>query len=204
MATQQRRLLTAEKSRLGNADLPVSFPPLPHSLTLTHAANATQTLLRKPQAWETLPLATRSEIYALLPAPREGEPAHDVEVNPLKSAYRPFIEEGLRRWQADLKDGKETKKWRGEAVQAGRERAEGKFEEAKEGEREALWGMDGAVEGKESEMGDLVAPEPQGGNELARAHGLVLEKVGADEGAAENGKKAVEGGSGEAKTEADG
>lgn len=38
------------------------------------------------------------------------------------------VGDGLRRWQDDLKDGRESKKWREEAIQAGRDRASGKFD----------------------------------------------------------------------------
>jgi hypothetical protein len=34
----------------------------------------------------------------------------------------------LRKWQDDLKDGRESKKWRDEAIQAGRDRASGAFD----------------------------------------------------------------------------
>ena len=61
-------------------------------------------------------------------------------MHPLKSVYKSYIEEELRRWQEDLKDGREGKKWREEAMQAGQDRVEGKFDEWKELEREQYWG----------------------------------------------------------------
>ena len=99
-----------------------------------------QTAFRKEDAWHTLPFKTRLQLYTLLPEPRDGEPAHDPDVHPLKSVYKSYIEEELRRWQEDLKDGRESKKWREEAMQAGKDRAEGKFDEWKELEREQYWG----------------------------------------------------------------
>lgn len=85
-------------------------------------------------------METREQLYTLLPSPREGESAHDPEVHPLKSVFKPYIEEELRRWQQDLMDGREGKKWREEAMQAGQDRVEGKFDEWKELEREQYWG----------------------------------------------------------------
>ncbi|KAK0932787.1 hypothetical protein LTR29_015639 [Friedmanniomyces endolithicus] len=123
----ERRLLTAERSKLGKVDL-------------AEWSDTIQTSLRREGAWDTLSFETREKLYALLPAPRQGEPPHDPDVNPLKTAYRPYIEEELRIWQDDLKDGKETKKWREEAMLAGVERREGKYDEWKENERERNFG----------------------------------------------------------------
>ncbi|KAK1083533.1 hypothetical protein LTR33_003204 [Friedmanniomyces endolithicus] len=113
--------------------------------------------LRKEGAWDTLTLETRKRLYALLPAPRPGEPPHDPDVNPLKTPLRPYIEEELRIWQDDLKDGKETKKWREEAMLAGVERREGKYDEWKESERERNFGgvePEDAVGGENGEDGE--------------------------------------------------
>lgn len=106
-------------------------------------AHIKQTVLRKEEAWMTLPQEVREQLYALLPAPGDGELAHDVNVNPLKTDYKSHIEEELRRWQQDLKDGREGKKWREEAMQAGRDRVDGKFDEWKESQREEYWGQTG-------------------------------------------------------------
>jgi hypothetical protein len=76
-----------------------------------------QTVLRQEEAWQSLPFKTREHLYSLLPPPREGEVEPDPDVHPLKSAYKPYIEEELRRWQQDLKDGREGRKWREEALQ---------------------------------------------------------------------------------------
>lgn len=97
-------------------------------------------MLRKEEAWETLDFQTREHLYSLLPAPQEGEPEHNPDVHPLKSHYKSHIEEELRRWQEDLKDGREGKKWREEAMQAGQDRIDGKFDEWKEMEKEQYWG----------------------------------------------------------------
>ena len=67
--------------------------------------------------------------------------------------YKPYIEEELRRWQEDLKDGREVKKWRDEAMQAGRDRVEGKFDQWKEAEREEYWGK-AAASGAKAEVQD--------------------------------------------------
>lgn len=47
----------------------------------------------------------------------------------------------MRRFQEDLKDGREGKKWRASALEAGRERLRGEFDEWKEVEREEYWGQ---------------------------------------------------------------
>ncbi|KAK5118631.1 hypothetical protein LTR85_008096 [Meristemomyces frigidus] len=144
MAAQQKRMLTAEKSKLGK-------------LEPAELAN----ILRKEAAWTTLPLEIRQHLYSMLPAPRAGEAPHDVEVNPLRTAYRPYIEEELGRWQEDLKNGFEAKKWREEALQAGRDRMDGRYDEWKEAQREEFWGEQG-------EEGENV--EPKATNRLEGEH----------------------------------
>lgn len=98
MAAAQRRLLTAENSRLGKVDI--------------------VSMLRKDDAWISLPQATREHLYSLLPPAEESEPARDPDVNPLHiEGLKSYIEAELRRWQEDLTEGREVKKWRGEAMQ---------------------------------------------------------------------------------------
>ncbi|KAK4550521.1 hypothetical protein LTR36_000100 [Oleoguttula mirabilis] len=146
MAAQQKRLLTTEKSKLGK---------------LEPAALAN--ILRKEAAWATLPLEIRQHLYSLLPAPQTGEAAHDVEVNPLRTSYRPYIEEELGRWQEDLKNGLEAKQWRQDALQAGRDRMEGQYDGWKEAQREEFWGE----KGEEGEAVENLKPEESvgGGDE---------------------------------------
>jgi len=67
-------------------------------------------------------------------------------VHPLRTNYKSYIEEELRCWQEDLKDGREAKKWRMEAMQAGKDREDGKFEKWIEREREEYWGPREKVE----------------------------------------------------------
>ncbi|KAK3684660.1 hypothetical protein LTR37_020061 [Vermiconidia calcicola] len=122
MAAQQKRMLKAPTSKLGKIDIVL------------------KALLRQDDAWTLLPQETRETLYSLLPEPQDGDPPHDPDVHPLKTHYKPYIEEELRRWQEDLKDGREVKKWREEAMQAGKDRAEGKFDEWKEMQREEYWG----------------------------------------------------------------
>jgi hypothetical protein len=80
-------------------------------------------MLSKDEAWDTLDLPTRQRLYALLPAPSGGEAPHDPTVNPMQTDHAEAIEFVLEKWQSNLKDGRETKKWRDEAVRTGRERA---------------------------------------------------------------------------------
>ncbi|KAF2717958.1 hypothetical protein K431DRAFT_297352 [Polychaeton citri CBS 116435] len=137
------------------------MPPKP-TRHLTHpssplASAPLATLLRtKPEAWALLPFATRQHLYTLLPSPPPGEPPHDPDVNPLETHCRPYIEEELRRWQEDLAEGREAKKWRAEALEAGRARRNGEFEEFRLAEREGWFGngKGGGGEGEGEEGGD--------------------------------------------------
>ncbi|KAK4631575.1 Elongator complex protein 5 [Fulvia fulva] len=49
-------------------------------------------ILRKDEAWALLPPEERQKLYDMLPPPREGEPQHDIDVNPMQTMYRPYIE----------------------------------------------------------------------------------------------------------------
>jgi hypothetical protein len=66
----------------------------------------------------------------MLPTPTDGEAPYDLNVNPIRTQFGKGIENELRKWQDDLKDGRESKKWRDEAMQAGRDRASGAFDVA--------------------------------------------------------------------------
>lgn len=103
MASAQKRLLTAESSRLGKVDLIA--------------------LLKQDRAWEILPRATREHLYTLLPPAKLTDPARDPDVNPLQIAeLERYLKAELENWQGDLKEGREVKKWRGEGMQVGLER----------------------------------------------------------------------------------
>lgn len=82
---------------------------------------------------------TREYLYSLVPQPRQGEPPHNTEVNPLNTESGPYVEEAIHAWQEDLGEGRESKKWREEASQAGRDRAAGKFDEVKKVHRQEHW-----------------------------------------------------------------
>lgn len=77
-------------------------------------------------AWETLSAEKREELYSYLPSIPGG---HNIDVHPLHSSLRAQIEEEIRVYQADLNDGKETKKWREDAIKAGQERKSGAWDE---------------------------------------------------------------------------
>ena len=101
-------------------------------------------ILRKESAWETLDLETRQRLYSLLPPSTNEDMPHNLDVNPLQSQFGRGIENELRKWQGDLKDGRESKKWREEAMQAGRDRASGAFDVAQtEGRDERESGENG-------------------------------------------------------------
>ncbi|KAF2207002.1 hypothetical protein CERZMDRAFT_102848 [Cercospora zeae-maydis SCOH1-5] len=120
MTPPQKRWLTQPNSRVGKA------PDL-------------AAVLRKEAAWETLPVEARRELYSLLPS-KPGGGAYDINVHPLTTHLRAYIEEEVRQYQDDLNEGKETKKWREEAIQAGQERASGVWAEWQEKMHEDDWG----------------------------------------------------------------
>lgn len=107
-----------------------------------HADSTIQQVLRKEAAWEALDIETRQRLYSLLPAPADGEPPHDPNVNPLETKLGKAIEDELRKWQDDLKEGKEGKKWREDAILAGRDRTSGKFDVEQFGGRASEGGED--------------------------------------------------------------
>lgn len=117
-------------------------------------ANTIKSILRKEEAWDTLPRETRQTLYDLLPAPRGGEPPHDVDVHPLKTAYKQYIEDGIRTWQQDLIDGREAKSWREQAMQAEKDREEGKWDEFKDYQRYQEWGDDDEEEDSKTDEKD--------------------------------------------------
>ena len=157
MAAQQKRMLTNPNSKLGREDMVVSLPIPFHLPTRKFPNRINQTILRKEDSWALLPAEIRQRLYELLPAPRDGEAPHNPDVHPLKTRYKPYIEEELRRWQEDLRDGREAKKWREEAMQAGRDRVRGKFDEWKETHREEYWGAPDENAEVKAESGEEVA-----------------------------------------------
>ncbi|CZT18760.1 uncharacterized protein RCC_04604 [Ramularia collo-cygni] len=97
-------------------------------------------VLQKEMAWELLPPEARQRLYELLPEAPEGRP-HNPDVHPFKTMYLERIKTESENWHNDLKDGKETKKWRDEAMQAGRDRSLGLWDDWKEARREETWGV---------------------------------------------------------------
>jgi hypothetical protein len=57
----------------------------------------------------------------------------------LKTTYKRFIEVALRKWQDDLVNGRETKKWREEAKQASQDHADGKWNDLNSVQRQQYW-----------------------------------------------------------------
>lgn len=67
----------------------------------------------------------------------------------MDTALRIHIEKEVRVYQTDLSDGKETKKWREDAMKAGLERSSGAWDALKEQQRQEEWGeRDEASPGK--------------------------------------------------------
>ncbi|TIA54040.1 hypothetical protein D6C79_01196 [Aureobasidium pullulans] len=99
-------------------------------------------LLTKEEAWSSLDLETRQELYSMLPRSLNGnEVAHDPEVHPLKTGFAKYIKHFIYEWEQDLAAGRNTAKWQREAKQATGNRAAGVYDDPKEKEREEYWGQ---------------------------------------------------------------
>lgn len=72
-------------------------------------------------------LETKQRLYSLLPPWKPGE-TPDFDVNPLKTRLGSTIAAELRQWQQDLREGRERKGWREEALAAGKARRSGKYD----------------------------------------------------------------------------
>lgn len=108
-----------------------------------------QIVLRDEAAWNTLPKETREELYRYLPKLPGG---YNIDVHPLSTSLQPYIEGEIRLYQTDLNDGKETKKWREEAMKAGMERSSGSWDALKEQQLEEDWGK---IEDASTKVGSL-------------------------------------------------
>jgi len=142
MAAARARLVTAPSSKLAKQDL--------------------VSLSRKDEAWILLPRNIREQLYDLLPQPSVDHPPHDADIHPLHTMYKPYIEEELRRFGEDLREGREQKKWRREAMQAGKDRIDGKFDEWKEQQKWEDWGDREEVEGDSVIMNGLSPSKDEG------------------------------------------
>lgn len=101
---------------------------------------ALKAVLRRADAWDKLNRETRQELYNCLPPPKDGEAPRNIDVHPLKTSLKAYIEGGVRNWQTDLNDGKEQQKWREAAFRAGQERSSGAWDPVKERQRADDWG----------------------------------------------------------------
>ncbi|KAI5273225.1 hypothetical protein E4T47_03542 [Aureobasidium subglaciale] len=116
------RLITQSNSRLTKANL--------------------VTLLTKEEAWSSLDLETRRELYRMLPSTLKGDMvAIDPDVHPLKTGFAKYIKHFIYEWEQDLAAGRRTAKWQREAKQASGERIAGVYDGWKETEREEHWGQ---------------------------------------------------------------
>lgn len=73
----------------------------------------------------------------MLPPPREDEAPWNVDINPLNTRLGPYLEDEILIYQQDLKDGKETKKWRNDALQATQARRDEGWDEIRKKQRQA-------------------------------------------------------------------
>ncbi|KAI5368049.1 Putative ASX, DEUBAD domain-containing protein [Septoria linicola] len=121
MGVAEKRMVTQPESKVGKV------PDLP-------------AVLRRDDAWDRLSRETRQELYNCLPPPQDGEAPRNIDVHPLKTSLKSYIEGGVRNWQTDLNDGKEQQKWREAAFRAGQERSSGAWDPVKEQQRKADWG----------------------------------------------------------------
>ncbi|KAI5205507.1 hypothetical protein AUEXF2481DRAFT_385307 [Aureobasidium subglaciale EXF-2481] len=116
------RLITQANSRLTKANL--------------------VTLLTKQEAWSSLDLETRRELYRMLPSTLKGDMvAIDPDMHPLKTGFAKYIKHFIYEWEQDLAAGRRTAKWQREAKQASGERMAGAYDGWKETEREEHWGQ---------------------------------------------------------------
>ncbi|KAI5210715.1 hypothetical protein E4T39_00062 [Aureobasidium subglaciale] len=116
------RLITQANSRLTKANL--------------------VTLLTKEEAWSSLDLETRRELYRMLPSTLQGNMvAIDPNVHPLKTGFAKYIKHFIYEWEQDLAAGRRTAKWQREAKQASGQRISGAYDGWKEKEREEHWGQ---------------------------------------------------------------
>lgn len=138
-AATQKRWLTASTGKLSKVeDLKVGHDAL-HALVVRVNLTSVQRILSNEAAWDLLPQETQQRLYDLLPKVPEGR-THNSDVHPLKSPYKRHIEREIKWWHDDLKDGKETKAWRDDAMKAGQNRSAGLWDDWKEAHREETWG----------------------------------------------------------------
>ncbi|GAB7350293.1 hypothetical protein MBLNU459_g0930t1 [Dothideomycetes sp. NU459] len=99
-------------------------------------------VLSDDESWSALTDEDQRKLYEMLPTP-DSAVFIDHSVHPLKGPCADHVKHFLREWQRDLKEGRKTKTWTDAAQQASGERADGKFDEWKEREKEAYWGQKG-------------------------------------------------------------
>nr|POE46182.1 hypothetical protein CFP56_73561 [Quercus suber] len=104
-----------------------------------------------------LPKAVRQGLYDQLPTAGTG--SHDIDNNPLHTAFRPYMEDAIANWQGDLREGRESKKWRQEAIDAGTQRESGKFDEYTVAHKEEWWG-ECEVDDTREQDGEHLSSEP--------------------------------------------
>ncbi|CAD0091297.1 unnamed protein product [Aureobasidium mustum] len=97
------------------------------------------TLLTREEAWSTLDLDTRRELYSMLPVTNDSD--FDPDVHPLKTSFAKYIRHFIYEWEQDLAAGRNTAKWQKQAKQATGERISGAYDDWKEKEREEHWGQ---------------------------------------------------------------
>ncbi|KAG9569966.1 hypothetical protein KCU61_g5451, partial [Aureobasidium melanogenum] len=99
-------------------------------------------LLTREEAWSSLDLDTRRELYRMLPVSLSGTDSDpDPDVHPLKTNYAKYIKHFIYEWEQDLAAGRNTAKWQKQAKQASGERISGAYDDWKEKEREEHWGQ---------------------------------------------------------------
>lgn len=95
-------------------------------------------------------------------------------MHPFKTEYAPYIKHFLHEWQSDLREGRNTTKWRNEARLASGERAAGMFDHVLAKEREERWGAkveeEEKVDAGEAANGDGRATEEATANGVEKAN----------------------------------
>lgn len=179
--TKQKRMLTQATSQLGKVNLIVS--PYVSAFSTDFSLTRDQEILENDNAWMTLSKEIRQGLYDQFPAPLAGAEPRDIDINPLHSMFRPYVEDAITAWQEDLREGRETKKWRQDATDIAKQRELGKFDEYRTTYREEWWGSSDGEDGErkkvnpQSDLPTCEAPHDPGHSSTSKNRTTVSAKT---------------------------
>jgi hypothetical protein len=67
--------------------------------------------------------------------------------------YKRFIEVALRKWQDDVANGRESKKWRDEAIQASHDYSTAKWDDLRSLQRQMYWATKDPIVPRNNDVG---------------------------------------------------